>query len=351
MKFIKWKYVVLSVVFLAVTYTACKSVKPEATVEKTTAVETTAVEIRQLAIPIHTSGRLFPGVLAKLSFKTGGIIDKVFVDEGQSVKKGTLLATLDLAEVQAYLQQAQQGVDKANRDKQRVQNLFNDRAATLEQLQNVTTALDAALAGLQIARFNLKHSRIHAPSAGKILKRLVEGNETIAPGYPVFLFGSTDHRWVVNVGVSLSNLIKISPGDRAAIAFDAYPKRTFEAMVSRISEAVDPTSGTCEVELKLSSQPEQLKLIAGFIASVDIFPALQKTYVVVPIDALVDAEGDSGFVYTVENNKARKVKVSIAHLMQDSALLEKTDSAPDAVVTAGAPYLTDGTLVKVIPRR
>lgn len=344
-----WKYIVYVLVVSAVFFYACGAAKKESVrEEKPVPVKEVMVKRQSASIPIHTSGRLSPGVQSKLSFKTGGIVQRLYVDEGQSVKKSQLLASLDLAEINARVVQAQNAFDKAKRDKARVKNLYDDRAATLEQMQDVTTAYDVAKANLDIAHFNLKHSKIHAPANGKILKRMAEINEMISSGYPVFIFGSTDEHWVVKVGVNLRDVVKLTLDDRASVTFDAYPGKQFQAVVSSISEAVDPASGTCEVELTMETPAQPVKWISGFVAAVDIYPALSRMYTFIPIDALVDAEGEKGFVFVVENGKARKVNVTVTHLVDNFALVPDGGELIKKVVTDGAAYLTDGTNVEVV---
>jgi membrane fusion protein, multidrug efflux system len=350
MKCINWKHITYLLIVSVLFYVSCQSAKPIPQVEQLIPVKVAPLQRQVVSIPVHTSGRLYPSVAAKLSFKTGGIIANIRVDEGQSVKKGQLLAALELSEINAKVKQAKNGYQKALRDKQRVQNLYNDRASTLEQLQNVTTALEVAQANLDIANFNLKHSQIHAPANGKILKRMEEPNQMIAAGYPVFLFGSTDNRWVVKVGVSLRDVVKLKLQDRGQITFDAYGEKQFESIVTEVSESVDPASGTCEVELELAKD-EQIKWIAGLIAAVDIFPSDKREYLKIPIDALVEAEGSEGYVFTVRDNKAYKVKLTIVHLKEDYALALETNEKLTKVVTEGAPYLTDGKKVNIVSER
>ena len=91
-------------------------------------VKIAAVSRQPLAIPIYTSGKLFPGSMIQLSFKTGGIIARLQVDEGDTVQRGQLLAALDLAEIEARHQQARNAWLKAQRDAERVKNLYRDRA-------------------------------------------------------------------------------------------------------------------------------------------------------------------------------------------------------------------------------
>jgi multidrug efflux pump subunit AcrA (membrane-fusion protein) len=85
---------------------------------------------------ITASGLLSTENEARLSFKISGIIEKIFVKEGDRVRKGQLLATLKSTEIASQVQQVQLTVEKAQRDYQRANNLYKDSVVTLEQLQN-----------------------------------------------------------------------------------------------------------------------------------------------------------------------------------------------------------------------
>lgn len=350
-----FKYVVMIVFTLLAAvyfYTACgRNGKIEKS-EDPVPVKMVEVVREELSVPLHASGRLALKAQAKLSFKTGGIIKRVYVDEGRTVTKGQLLAALDLSEVEAHVAQAKNGFLKAERDKERVENLYKDRAATLEQLQDVKTAFDVARSQLTIAEFNLDHSRIHAPADGKILKRLAEENEMIGAGYPVFIFGSTEDRWVIKAGVGERDIVNVRLNDRADVRFDSYPAKVFSAVVSEIPEALDPTVGAYEVEVTLSmdgiNSGEGIKLISGFVGKVEIQPAAAGQFFVVPVDALVEGDGSKGAVFTVMNNTAKRVPVVVSHLFDDKVAVRSGLEDISAVVTDGASYLTDGALVKIV---
>ncbi|MBY0425973.1 MAG: biotin/lipoyl-binding protein, partial [Cytophagales bacterium] len=125
-----------------VLFTACSSHKKEApAVQENTvvSVKTSIVQKENTQLPVVASGLVASSTEARLSFKTGGIIDKIYVEEGDYVKKGQLLATLKLNEIKAQVAQAEEALQKADRDLKRVTNLYKDSVASLEQLQNVTT--------------------------------------------------------------------------------------------------------------------------------------------------------------------------------------------------------------------
>ena len=150
---------------------ACSNQKVEESKEKAVVIKTVTAKFEEISVPVRFSGKLQSEAEMKLSFKIGGINQSLNVEEGMQVRKSQLLASLNLTEINASLVQAKAGYQKAQRDLQRVENLYADTVATLEQLQNSKTALQVAAANLQKAEFNQKHARILAPSDGLILKK------------------------------------------------------------------------------------------------------------------------------------------------------------------------------------
>ncbi len=351
--YLKKKYfifIIISSLLSIVFFTQCGKSDSSVLEEKTTPVKLVKIQKQIVPIPIFASGQLSPEALIKLSFKTGGIIRKLYANSGETVSKGKTLATLDLSEIQAQYSQAKNAFEKSQRDLNRIRNLYNDHAATLSQLQDVETAFNVSQSTLKIAQFNLDHSTIIAPAEGKILKRLAEEGEMTGPGIPVFLFGSTQSQWVVKAGISERDVVRLTLRDKASLRFDAYPGKTFSAYVSEIPDSIDPASGTYEVELTLeNTNTNQLKLTAGFVADTTIIPSTGESYFLVPIDSIVDGEGSKGSVFTVQNNRAVRVKVEIVHLFPQYAAVKSGLDGIEMVVTSGAPYLRDGAAVIVSP--
>lgn len=328
-------------------YLSCGSNTEKVESSKKIAVRTALVQEKEISIPVMTSGKVAAQKEIKLSFKIGGIINSILADEGQTVQKGDILASLDLAEIKAQVTQARSGYDKAVRDHERVQRLFADSVATLEQMQDVTTALDIAQSGLNIAEFNLKHAVIYAPHKGRIMKRFVEKNELVGAGMPAFLFASIGDDWIVRVGVSDKDVVRLQISDSATVNFDVYPDVDFPATVTEIGEAADPMSGTYEVELRLN--PGAYKMISGFVGKVKIMPQRTERLAIIPIDALIEGDKNQAYVFRFdpESESVRKVPVEIARIFENEAGIRKGLEQTREIVTDGAPYLTDGIVVQV----
>ncbi|HUX96832.1 MAG TPA: efflux RND transporter periplasmic adaptor subunit [Bacteroidales bacterium] len=334
----------LTVVFLG---TSCKHEQGKQSVTVPVRITLSAIRKVPAVVPLHSNGILVSSEELKLSFKTGGIVAHIPVNEGNRVKKGDVIATLDLSEIKAAVEQAELGYNKALRDYQRASNLYRDSVATLELKQNSATALDLAASRLKVASFNLTHSSITAPENGIILKIFAKESEMVASGYPVILFGSSAKFWKVKVGFSDKDIVKINIGDSARISFDAYPDKIFYGLVDQTGEMSNPMTGTYEVELNLSET--ELRLASGFVAGVDLFTSTSDSIPAVPVESVVEANGNEGYVYILEGDSSVvKTKIEIVLVTGSQLAVRGIPEGIKEVVSGGAAYLRDGEKVQVI---
>jgi membrane fusion protein, multidrug efflux system len=337
-------------VFAAMLFTQCNGkTKAATTTEDAVLVRTQPITASAFTPQLNYSGSMASTSEARLSFKIGGIISKIYVKEGDAVSRGQLLATLDLTEINAQVQQASQGAEKAHRDVTRVQNLYNDTVATLEQLQNATTQQQVANEGLRIARFNQQHAQIRATENGTILRKLMNEGEMASSGAPVFfLSGTSGNDWVIRFGVADKDWALLKKGEKASVQIDAYPGKKFTGIITEIAQGADQLSGTYEVEVKVL--PEGHRFASGLFATIQLQPASQQTVIMVPIEAITEGDDKTGYVYTLNADKqtVTKNKVTIAFLQKDKAAISSGLENVTEVITEGVGYLTDKSLVKVV---
>jgi RND family efflux transporter MFP subunit len=340
-------YLFILVSIILVIVPSCRKPAPRSDEQTTVPVRTEVVKERMLTFPVRTSGRLSAKTESKLSFKTGGIIQKIYTDEGQTVKEGQLLATLNLSEIEPRSRQAELALQKAERDYERARNLYKDSVATLEQFQDAKTALDVARSNAEIAKFNLDYSEIRAPMAGRVLKRVSEVNEIVGPGQPIFLFASTESAWVVRVNLTDKDIVNIRLNDSATIQFDAYPGKTFHGRVTETGSVADPYTGTYEVEIILKDQPESL--VSGFIVKVSIYPSkITRRMIVIPPGAMLEGSGLSADVWVLRDNKPVKQSVDVYAITDDGMIISSGLMDGDEVIVEGGEYVREGVLIEKI---
>jgi RND family efflux transporter MFP subunit len=259
-----------------------------------------------------------------------------------------LLASLKPAEISAQVQQVKLGLQKAERDYQRATNLYNDSVATLEQLQNAKTALDVAKQAYDQASFNQTYSRIYAPADGFVVKKLANTGEVISTGTAVLIMNalSSNSKWVLKTGVSDREWALLEKGNKASVSFDALPGKQFSAVVSRKAMASDPVSGVFEVELQVNIN--ESKAAAGMFGRAIVQPSDSVKGFTIPFEALIEANGKSGFVFVTNDQKTvKRVPVTIGSINESSVLV--TTGLEDAkfLITSGSPFLNERSTIVV----
>ena len=313
-------------------------------------VQSHEVRFEDFAKQIYVSGKLSNKAEQRLSFKVQGVVQAIHVDEGQRVEAGQLLASLDQAEITAQVKQATSVYENSLKNMQRFASLYQEKVITQEQLQATQTKLDVARSDLQIAKFNQKHSQIRATSDGLVLKRLIEKNELINPNQNAFLISNENLGWVLRVGVTDRDLVRISTGNLASLNLDAYPEQKVEGVVTEIAAAANDLSGLFEVEIHLNTST--LRLYSGFVASANIHTNQNETLAFLPIETMVTANGHQAELFVINpKQQAERRQVHLAFIQGDKIAIRKGLIEGEHVVSDGSAYLREGTQIELASNR
>jgi len=339
------------IIIIGLSLQACGGRQEESV--RTVASDTVPVRLEPVApaddtARIRVSGLLHTEDELRLSFRMGGIIASLSVEEGQRVRKGQQLAALNTTEFDAQLQLATLQLDKALRDNRRAESLFRDSVATLEQVQNSRTAVEAARETLRQATFHRRHAAVVSPVEGFVIRRLSQPGEVAAPGAPVVVIGALGgaSRWVLRAGVSDREWSSVRVGDSARLAFDAWPGRAFAGVVSHRALAADPANGTFAMEVRVDIGDE--RPATGIFGRAVITPTVIRKGSSIPYESLLEADGPRGYVFVTDDRRTvRRVPVTIAALTQDRVFVTSGLEGHAWVVTAGSPYLKDGSPIRV----
>jgi RND family efflux transporter MFP subunit len=271
------------------------------------------------------------------------------VKEGDAVKAGQLLASLNLTEIKAQVQQAQIMLEKAKRDHARAKNLYRDSVATLEQYQNAKTGLEIAQEAYNAGAFNQSYAEIRALKSGFVLKKLANDGQVVGPGTPVVLLnGANKGNWVLKVGLSDRDWAATRAGDPAEIMIDAVSDKSFSGTVLAKSEGVDPVTGTLWVSLRVSGAPTA-KLAAGLFGKAKITPREKIKSWVIPYDAILDGNATEGYVFVTKDGKtAQKVKIQISSIDHGKVFVSSGLEDAQSLITSGNAYLDAGSAIKIV---
>ncbi len=345
------KYILLFAIIL--TASSCKkeieALKTTKSALTYTLVEVEPVEYFNEPIAINSIGQVASDKELKLSFKIGGIVSSISVDEGDYVRAGTLVGTMRTNEIDAQVLKAERALGKAQRDLERTKKMYADDAATLENVQDLETFVAVSQADLDIAQFNQKYASIISPISGRVLKRMAEPNEFLSPGQPILIIASSGTgSYIMKAALSDKDIASVELGNRVSMTFDAFQDDVFNGKVINIAESADPRTGMFDVDISILKSKRRMR--NGLIGRLSIIPSQEFNYIKIPLDAVVDINGKQVTVFSPsqEDTIAQAIQITPLHIQQDYMLLSASDtSLPDRLITTGAAYLRDGSRIKI----
>ena len=320
------------------------------------AVQASHIQFQHYARPVRISGILAYKRQQTLSFKTTGPIEQLLVEEGDKVKKDQLLASLNLREINARVEEASARVLQARRNLDRYQQLHRTNALSLDRLQLAETDLRITESQLRIAKFNQDYSAIHAPADGMILQRHREVKEIVSPNQPILLLADETQGWVIRAGITDKDIALIHKNDPAEIRFDALPDQVFTGSVTQLGVIGNDKTGTFEIEISLPDTQENVPertLRAGFVSQIDIMPSATRKVAFIPAMSIITSGTHSSgkaevFVFNPKEQTAQIRQVTVEYIEQGLVAISEGLVEEDLLITQGAGLLRDGEKAKII---
>ena len=217
-------------------------------------VQTAPAELRDLRITAEATGELEPVLRVEVKSKASGEILELFVDSGDEVEPGTLLARIDPRDVENAYEQAeadrdvaQSRMDIARAQLQRNENLLNSEVITAQEYEskqlefaNAQAALVRARTNLELATLRRTDVTIRAPMSGTILEKQVEfgqviqsATQNVSGGTTLFIMADLDDMRVRTL-VDETDVGQLTSGMAATVRVEAFPDRTFQGEIEKI---------------------------------------------------------------------------------------------------------------------
>ena len=337
-------------------------------------VRVAAVKRKDISVPIFATGTIFPQHESKIGPKISGTLEAVYVDEGDEVTKGQILAKLDQENIligkrqceasvrvaQAQLKEAQLQEANLRKEKARLANLHEKRAISQQRYDDIVTAHSMAVTRLEIlaaqivsskenlamAEQKLKDSVIVAPFSGTIVKRLVNRGEYVTTMPPTVLFIIVNIDKVeTEVALPEVQLARVARGNRAEITADVYPGVQFEGEISTVNPLVDPVSRAFTAKIEIPNRGHRLK--AGMFARVTLYPKVHKGALVVPFKAVLQRDGKTG-VFVIDGDRALFRPVTAGITDEDEVEVIEGIAQGEEVVSDGHYGMANNTRVQVL---
>lgn len=313
----------------------------------------------------------YPGTINALDQITltpqvSGYITGIYFKDGQHVKKGELLYTIDAQVYKANYQQAianlqvqQANLVKAEKDAARYNELAQHDAIAKQQVDYANATLEAtkkqvaaAQANVASLHSNVQFANIYAPLTGTIGISQVKKGTAVVAGQTVLNTVSTDNPIAVDFTIDQKDIYRFTElqqnkknvaDSTFAIAFgdDIYP---YPGNISVLDRAVDPQTGTIKVRLSFPNPKDMLK--PGMNTTVRVKNTASKNATIIPHNAVNEQLGEFSVFVVGDSSKVHQQKVELGTAIGDSIIVKQGLQDGQKIVVQGIQNLHEGTVVK-----
>lgn len=273
-----------------------------------------------------------------------GRISEIHFEEGQSVKKGSLLATLDASETRAQLASAQAQATLDAQRLERAEDLHKKNFISRQALDEAHSNNSRSQASRLEAQAKVAKSEIRAPFNGVAGLRQVSKGAYVAAGTDIARLEKID-QLKLDFRVPEIYLSKLKTAQQVKVQVDAYPDESFGGTIYAIEPAVDESTRTVLIRARVANA--DLKLRPGMFGRVQLQLAVREKAIWIPEQAIVP-KGQDAFVFRVANGKVELVKVQTGARKVGEVEIRNGLSAGDIVVTEGTQRIGPGSPVNVV---
>lgn len=307
-------------------------------------VEVSAVANADISAYYTSTATLEAKEEAMVVAKVRGIVREMYVEEGDEVQTGDVLAQLEDKQLELEARRARATMERLKNELERKQELYQKKLISAQEFENAKYEFEAEQSAYELAQLKVDHSRIKAPINGIISERLIKTGNMIDADQEVFEV--TDFSLLLAVvNVPEHEMNKLRKGQSALIQTDAIPGEIFEGTILRINPTVNPETGTFKVTVSVNDDSQKLK--PGMFGRIQIIYDTHPDALQIPKNAIITEDGESR-VYVIKERIAyrRSVKTGYANGNNVEVLEGLTPS--DTVVVTGQSSLQDSTLIEVV---
>ncbi|MDF2932774.1 MAG: bepF 3 [Chryseobacterium sp.] len=293
------------------------------------------------------SGNILADNSVSIGFGVSGRVTAAYVQEGQRVSKGQLLAAIETSTYQNALSVAAAGMEQAQDNFNRLNQLYLKKSLPERDYITAKVALAQSKANRDIALKNLRDTKLYASFSGIVSQKLTEAGATAAPGVSAFTIVKTDKVYAT-ASITENEISSLKIGDIAEVSIPSL-NRKIRGNITIINPQADDNSKTYTVKIRLDNPGGQI--LPGMITNININTGKSKDAIILPAQAVLKNPDGSSCVYTVRSDKnsttAFKKRVEMQNMAGTSEIIIKSGLAPDdLVVISGQTQLEDGKTVK-----
>ena len=310
---------------------------------------------------VSATGTISPVNNVDVSSKITGRIVEVLVNENDMVKANQVIIVLDDRQLQAQAAQAKAKLENATATYERTRKLQSVGAVAVQQLDTDRTAYEVARAAYTDISSSLDDTIIRAPIDGQVIGKPIPAGQTVAPGIsnPMVLLTVADLKTMqIQALIDESDIGQVKLGQRVSFTVDAYPGKTFDGVVSIISNKANIQQNVVYYTVYVDVKSPEGLLKPTMTARVSVHVGERKDVLVIPVLAIKDNKGQRFVQVQGSDGQIQSVKVNTGLTGEDKIEVVKGLKEGDTVIlpqakgqAAGGPGGPGGANIFRAPTR
>lgn len=311
------------------------------------AVRVAKVEKKVVDLDFSTNGTFAPKQELNFLSENAGRVSKIFVDEGDRVTKGQILARIDAEIINTDRETAEATYQNALKDEARYKSSYATGGITQQQLDQAKLATQNAKLRLQASQRKVSDANIKAPINGIINKRYIEvGAFVNTQGTQMFEIVDVS-KLKLKVNVNEAQVANLKTGDKIQIKSSVFPTETFNGTVTFIAAKAD-ASLNFPIEIEVNNNAKNGLKAGMYGTAVFNFPQ-QAPSILVPRSSFVGSvSSNQVFVFDEATKTSKLRKVISGRILGDAVEILEGLNEGETVITSGQINLAEGTPVSIV---
>ena len=289
---------------------------------------------------IEVTGKLEAEEDAYISPEMNGQIETIHVNEGQTVKKGDLLVSLNTSLIESSIREVDAGLELATKFYDKQKELWDQSIGSEMQYLEAKNAVEQAEARLATLNVQLNMARVKAPFSGVVETIFKKEGELAVPGMQLVQLIRLDNLKLYG-DISERYMTSISKGDDVIVNFPDVGGLSINAPIFRVGNVIDDASRTFRIEVKIDNKDKLLKPNMYSIIRINDFSS-SSAYVVPSFVIKQDIKGNYLYIADTKENKARKRYVSTGLTYEDQTMIQEGVDKGEKVILLGFSQVSDG---------
>ena len=301
--------------------------------------ETVQPEYGPAVEAVYATGTVEPIKIARIGTKIPGRLKQIFVQEGDPIVAGEVLAQLDDREAAAAVRELEARLTLATSDRDRILRLYRSGNVSTAARDKALSTYSSAESALDAAKARLEEHQLRAAISGVVLRAegQLEVGDMMGGGQVMFVIGDPSRLWI-EAEVDEEDIPVVAVGQRALIRADAFPGQVLEGHVAKITPFGDPVARSYRVHIGLG---DETVLLSGMTTEVNIVVREEEKALLVPVAALA---GDT--LWLVEDGVARQRDVTVGAVGEGLVEIRSGITDQSIVIVSPPASLEDGDRVK-----